>query len=116
MKNIIKLEELGVFALSVFLLFKLAHPLSWWMYALLFFAPDIGMLGYLINTRVGAVTYNYFHHKAVASFLVILGVVVANHFLIMSGLLMFAHSSFDRVLGFGLKYPDSFKHTSVGTI
>lgn len=116
MKNIIKLEELGVFILSVFLLYKLAMPLSWWLYVLLFFAPDIGMLGYLVNTRIGAITYNFFHHKALASLLVILGMLIINNYLIMAGLLMFAHSSFDRVLGYGLKYPDSFKHTSVGVI
>ncbi len=28
--------------------------------------------------------------------------------------LLFAHSSFDRMLGYGLKYNDSFNHTSLG--
>lgn len=116
MKNLIKLEELGIFALSIFLLFKLGLPLSWWLYILLFFAPDIGMLGYLVNTQVGAVTYNFFHHKALASLLLFLGVLYSNDYLLLAGLLTFAHSGFDRVLGFGLKYPDSFNHTNVGYI
>ena len=30
------------------------------------------------------------------------------------GLLLVAHSSFDRMLGYGLKFPDDFKHTSLG--
>lgn len=114
MKNLIKLEELGIFALSIFLLFQLGLPLSWWLYILLFFAPDIGMLGYLVNTKVGAVTYNFFHHKALASLLLILGVLDSNDYLLLAGLLIFAHSGFDRILGFGLKYPDSFNHTSEG--
>jgi len=116
MKNLIKFEELGIFALSIFLLFKLGMPLSWWLYVLLFFAPDIGMLGYLVNTKVGAVTYNFLHHKALASLLLLLGVLYSIDYYLLSGLLIFAHSSFDRVLGYGLKYPDSFNHTNVGYI
>ncbi|MEP7238833.1 MAG: DUF4260 domain-containing protein [Ferruginibacter sp.] len=114
MKSLIKLEELGVFALSVFLLYKLNMHISWWLYIILFFSPDIGMIGYLINTKVGAVTYNLFHHKAVGSILIILGVFQTNDYWLFAGLLFLAHSSFDRILGYGLKYTDSFKHTNVG--
>ena len=83
---------------------------------LLFLAPDIGMIGYAINTKMGAITYNFFHHKAVACLVFILGWVLSNDYLLLVSLLLFAHSSFDRVLGYGLKYPDSFKHTNVGYI
>ncbi|MCY7293028.1 MAG: DUF4260 domain-containing protein [Ferruginibacter sp.] len=37
-----------------------------------------------------------------------------NDYLLFAGLLFLAHSSFDRILGYGLKYPDNFKHTNVG--
>ena len=114
MKNLIKLEELGVFAVSIFFLYKLNINLSWWLYIILFFSPDIGMIGYLVNTKVGAFVYNIFHHKAVASILLILGVILTNDYVIFAGLLFLAHSSFDRILGFGLKYQDDFKHTNVG--
>ena len=114
MKNLIKLEELGIFALSIYLLFQMDMGISWWLYVLLFFAPDIGMVGYLVNTKVGAVTYNLLHHKALASLLLILGFWQSNDTLLMVSLILFTHSSFDRVLGFGLKYPDNFKHTSLG--
>jgi len=116
MKNILKLEELGIFALSIFLLFKLDMPISWWIYIILFFTPDIGMIGYVVNPKVGSVTYNILHHKALASLLIIIGLLIQEDYLLVAGLLIFAHSSFDRVLGYGLKYPDSFKHTSVGYI
>lgn len=114
MKNLIKLEEVGIFALSIFLLYKLNMPVSWWLYVILFFSPDIGILGYLVNTKIGAFTYNLFHHKAVACVLIILGFVQLNDFLIFAGLMLLAHSSFDRILGFGLKYQDDFKHTNIG--
>ena len=53
MKLLLKVEEVGLFALSI-VLFPRDHYSLWW-YALLFLTPDISMLGYLINTRVGAI-------------------------------------------------------------
>src|SRR5947208_12174218 len=114
MKNIIKLEELAIFAAALFLLYQFHLHVSWWLYAILFFSPDIGMLGYLINTKVGAITYNFFHHKAVAITVIALGYFLKNDAAVLYGLIMLAHSSFDRLLGYGLKYPDDFKHTSIG--
>ena len=115
MKNLIKLEELGILAASIFFLCHLNINIAWWLYLILFLSPDIGMVGYLINTRVGAITYNLFHHKAIGCLLVIFGFAQNNDHLLFAGLLFLAHSSFDRVLGYGLKYPDNFKHTNVGT-
>ncbi|MEO6668994.1 MAG: DUF4260 domain-containing protein [Ferruginibacter sp.] len=114
MKNLIKLEEAGIFVISIFFLYKLNMNISWWLYAILFFSPDIGMLGYLVNTKLGALTYNFFHHKAIGCILIIFGITQANDYLLFAGLLFLSHSAFDRILGYGLKYPDSFKHTNVG--
>ena len=90
--------------------------LSVWVWVFLFFTPDIGMLGYLINTRIGAVAYNLFHHKGIALLLAALGYYFQNEMLLAVGLLLFAHASFDRIWGYGLKYPDSFKHTHLGSL
>ena len=46
---------------------------SWWWYLALILLPDIGMLGYLLNTKTGAITYNLFHHKAIALLILFLG-------------------------------------------
>ena len=116
MKNLIKLEELGILVISIYLIYKLNMDLSWWLYLILFFSPDIGMIGYLINTKVGAITYNLLHHKAIGVALLMLGMYQSNEYLLLAGLLLLAHSSFDRILGYGLKYPDSFKHTSIGEL
>jgi len=32
------------------------------------------------------------------------------------GIILFSHSAMDRVFGYGLKYPDSFKNTHLGKI
>ena len=116
MKTLIKLEELGIFGLTMFVWLSMDMKLSWWLYILLFLSPDIGMLGYLINTRVGAFTYNLLHHKGIAAAALFIGIMYCNDYWLMAGLILFAHSSFDRVLGYGLKYPDSFKHTHIGVM
>lgn len=90
--------------------------LSFWIWLILFFSPDIGMLGYLINTKIGAVCYNLFHHKGIALLLAGAGYYLHVDVLTASGILLFAHASFDRIWGYGLKYPDSFKNTHLGSL
>lgn len=114
MKNVLKLEEAFMFGLSIFLFSKLDY--AWWWYPVLILLPDLSMVGYLMNTRVGAVTYNFIHHKALGIGLYVLGIVLANQFLQLMGLILFGHSSMDRVLGYGLKYSDSFQNTHLGVI
>lgn len=114
MKNTIKLEELGMFLLSIFLFSLLEY--SWWVYLALFFLPDIGMIGYLFNTKIGADLYNIFHHKGVAVLVLIAGYTFAIPNMQLAGIILFGHSSFDRILGYGLKYPDHFQNTHLGPI
>jgi Domain of unknown function (DUF4260) len=116
MKTILRLEELAMTAAGIYLLSRYNLGLSVWIWIPLFFAPDIGMLGYLINTKTGALTYNIFHHKGIALALCAAGYFWNNEILLATGLLLFAHAAFDRILGYGLKYPDSFKNTHLGSL
>jgi len=113
-KNLLRIEELFLALLAVFLFALL--DISWWWFVLLLLAPDLGALGYLVNPRVGAFTYNLTHHKAIALAAYVVGAWTGNSSLQFAGLIILAHSSFDRVQGFGLKYPDSFQHTHLGKI
>lgn len=112
----IKIEEAAITAVCIYLLTNYHLGLPVWMWALLFFSPDFSMLGYLLSSRIGAVSYNLFHHRAVALVLLTFGFLMNLDVLIAGGLLLAAHSSFDRMLGYGLKFPDDFKHTSLGWI
>jgi hypothetical protein len=114
MKNLLKLEELFMFGLSIFLFTKL--DFAWWWYPALLLAPDLSMIGYLISPQVGAVTYNFIHHKALGISIFVFGIILASQPLQLAGLILFGHSSMDRVLGYGLKYSDSFQHTHLGII
>ncbi len=116
MQLTIRIEEAAITLLSIYFLSKYNLGLSVWVWISLFFSPDISMLGYLFNTRVGAITYNLFHHKGIAIAIMAAGLVLQNNLLISIGLLLLAHSSFDRMMGFGLKFSDGFNHTHLGGI
>lgn len=111
----LQIEEAAITALAIFFLTKHSLGLSIWLWIPLFFAPDISMLGYAVNTHVGAWVYNLFHHRAIILLVIVAGYLLHNEITIAAGILLFAHSSFDRMLGFGLKYNDSFTNTHLGS-
>ncbi len=114
MKTIIKLEEVMMLALGIYLFDQL--DFAWWWFVVLLLAPDIGMLGYLFGNKVGAATYNLFHHKGIAILVYLTGTYIAMPVLQLAGIILFSHSSFDRALGYGLKYDNGFKYTHLGEI
>jgi hypothetical protein len=114
MKLLLKIEELSFFILAIIALIYL--NVDWWYYLLLLIGPDVGMLGYIINKKTGSITYNLFHHKTVAVIFFIAGFFGGNWLLQVMGIILFGHSSMDRVFGYGLKYFQSFHHTHLGII
>jgi hypothetical protein len=114
MKDLIRLEELAMFALSILLFNELAY--AWWWFAALILAPDIGMIGYVFGDKMGAFTYNLFHHKGVAILIYAVGWWVGNDYLVLSGIILFGHASMDRIFGYGLKFEKGFKFTHLGEI
>ncbi|GAA4319356.1 DUF4260 domain-containing protein [Compostibacter hankyongensis] len=115
MKTILILEELACFALAV-LAFYLQCSLAWWWFPALILAPDISMLGYLAGNKTGACVYNFFHHKGTAIALYLAGWYTGHQWLLFCGILLFAHSSMDRIFGYGLKYATGFSDTHLGKI
>lgn len=115
MKSILRLEQLALFLLSIFLFARITE-LHWYFYAGLFFTPDVAFLGYLINTKVGAIFYNLFHHQGLWIILAIVGFFTKTEWLLGLGIVYVGHSAFDRLFGYGLKYPDSFNNTHLGSI
>ncbi len=111
MKYILSLEEFAQLGLGISGLYYQPVHFAWWLWIILFLLPDISMLGYLVNSRVGAFAYNLFHHKGIAIVTAVAGYFISNNGLMLGGMLLFAHSAFDRVMRYGLKYEDDFKHT-----
>jgi len=114
MKNILKLEEAAMFVLSIYGL-SLFH-VSWWVYLSILIASDISCIGYVAGNKVGAVCYNLFHHKGVAIAIFLTGFILKDEWLQITGIILFGHSSMDRVFGYGLKLSEGFKYTHLGVI
>ena len=114
MKKILQLEEVGMLILGIYLFKTLTYP--WWVFAILFLAPDVGIVGYILNQKTGAWLYNIFHHEGIAIVLFLLGVFYSLEFLQLAGSILLSHASFDRILGYGLKYEESFHHTHLCSI
>lgn len=80
-------------------------------FVLLLLVPDLSMLGYLVNPRLGALTYNTVHTYVVPGVVLALGLLTNTPVMSQIAFIWFAHISMDRTIGFGLKYPNSFKET-----
>lgn len=116
MKQIIQIEEIAITTACIYLIAQLDISLSWWVYMVLFFSPDISIAGYAINNKAGAILYNIFHHRGIAIIVAAIGVAMSNPYTILIGLMLLAHASFDRIFGFGLKHFSGFKHTHLGVM
>ncbi len=102
----------GMLALSV-----MGRIVPWWLLVIVFFAPDIGFLGYLLGPRIGAAVYNLLHLYGAGLVLVIAGLLIWGGLkFTIFGLLWMGHVGFDRMLGYGLKEPSGFGDTHLGRI
>jgi len=90
------------------------YPGRWGLFALLFLAPDLSLLGYLRSQgRFAASLYNFAHNYGLP---VALGLSAWRWGWPPAGqlaLIWIAHIAFDRLLGFGLKFPGEFKLTHI---
>jgi hypothetical protein len=90
---------------------------NWGLFALLILAPDLSLLGYATkNLRFAAIFYNFAHTYALP---MLLGLIAWKwHSAISAEIaaIWIAHIGMDRMLGFGLKYPESFKPTHLQTV
>lgn len=108
-KMLLHLE--GVVLLTAALALYAQSGGSWWLFALLLFAPDISMVGYLANQKIGAQTYNVIHIYLLPALLAAYGWFATAPLASQLALIWFAHIGMDRMLGYGLKYETAFKDT-----
>ncbi len=113
-KILLHLEGLAVFVLCIYV--YRYYELSWLLFFILLFAPDISMLGYFINKKIGAVVYNIFHTYTISIPVTVFGFLSSQPFIFEVGLIWTAHIGMDRLFGFGLKYPTDFKDTHLNRV
>ena len=112
---LLRLEGLAIFAATTWAYFALHHG-SVIAYAVLLLAPDLGMVGYLRDTRVGAWTYNLVHNEALPVALLVAGLAGGSEVALTAALILGAHVGMDRAFGFGLKFPERFTDTHLGRL
>lgn len=107
---ILQLESLLIFLLGLYI-FSITNY-SWVTFVLLFFVPDISLIGYIFKSKkYGAILYNLIHNYVLALMLFIIGSYIYNNEIQLAGIILTTHISFDRFIGYGLRYPDIFKIT-----
>ncbi len=106
---LLHLEGASVFALALILYW--AGHFHWWLFAVLLLTPDLFMLGYLANPKIGAAAYDQVHTSALP--ILLLGVAIVGPLPALEpyALIWLAHIGMDRMLGYGLKYPTRFRDT-----
>ena len=108
---LLRVEEALLLTAAIFAYQHLHY--SWLLFALLFLTPDLFMLGYLLNVRVGAAAYNLAHALTVPLTLLLASYLQHWYIPTAIALIWTAHIAVDRLLGYGLKYPTFFKDTHI---
>lgn len=89
---------------------------GWGVFFVFFLVPDLSFLGYLVNSKVGGISYNAAHSLVGAILCVGIGVAGIHENFLVAGTIWLAHIGFDRALGYGLKYNKGFTYTHLGRI
>ncbi|MFD2445028.1 DUF4260 domain-containing protein [Bacillus sp. CGMCC 1.16607] len=113
-KTLLRLEGLIVFLLAIG--YYHINGFSWLLFIIFLLAPDVGMIGYAFNNKLGAYIYNGFHTYAIPLTLLLVSFLTNQDYLLIIGLIWTAHIGMDRALGYGLKKISSFKDTHLAQL
>lgn len=114
LRTLLRLEGLALFA-GMTLLYAVWEG-SWWVYVILFLAPDISFAGYLAGPRAGAIIYNAAHTYMGPMAMMTAGFALSQPLVLSIAMIWLAHIGIDRALGYGLKYSAGFGFTHLGRI
>lgn len=114
LRTLLRLEGLTLFV-GMTLLYAVWDG-SWWVYALLFLAPDLSFLGYHAGPKTGAILYNAAHSYLAPMALITSGLALSSPLVLSVAMIWLAHIGLDRALGYGLKYSSGFGFTHLGRI
>jgi Domain of unknown function (DUF4260) len=114
LRALLRLEGLALFAGMTLLYGLWGGP--WWLYAVLFLAPDLAFLAYLAGPKIGAWVYNAVHSTIIPMAMLTIGFGFAPPLVLSLALIWLSHIGIDRALGYGLKYDAGFGFTHLGRI
>jgi hypothetical protein len=113
-RALLRIEGLALFCAAI--LFYGISGASWWLFAVLFLAPDLSFAAYLAGARLGAMGYNALHATIGPLLLALVSLAMGWPMAGPVALIWLAHIGFDRALGYGLKYKAGFGFTHLGRI
>ena len=111
---LLRIEGLAVAASSAVLYARTGA--SWWLFAALWLAPDLSMLGYLAGPCRGARVYNAFHTYLLPAVLALSALLLHVQAALPIALIWANHIGVDRLLGYGLKYSNGFGWTHLSRL
>jgi hypothetical protein len=109
---LLRLEGLAVGAISAALYARTGA--SWWLFAALWLAPDLSILGYFAGPCRGSRVYNAAHTYTLPITLAVCALLLNANVLLPFALIWVNHIAVDRMMGYGLKYSTGFGWTHLG--
>ena len=106
---LLHLEGLALLVTAIIVYFAQGRP--WWAFLLFLLVPDLSAISFVFGPRVGSVVYNLAHITVWPLLLGLLSWQLGWSWGMAAALIWLAHIGMDRLFGYGLKYPDAFKHT-----
>jgi Domain of unknown function (DUF4260) len=108
----LRLEGLAVGAISALLYARTGA--SWWLFAALWLAPDLSILGYFAGPCRGSRIYNTAHTYTLPITLAVCALLLHASALLPFTLIWVNHIAVDRLMGYGMKYSTGFDSTHLG--
>ena len=108
-RPLLRLEGLAVLIAGLIAYDRLGGDWLWVVPALLL--PDLSAIGYLAGPALGSLSYNLVHNWALGLAVLGVGLWAAIPWVALAGVVLIAHVGMDRLAGYGLKHPESFKDT-----
>ena len=109
----LRAEAAAAFAAGLALYGWLGGP--WLAVVPLLLVPDVSMVGYLRDPRLGALLYNLVHNWVLGLGVLGLGLATSATPVAIAGAVLITHVGMDRAMGYGLKL-SSFHETHLGRI
>ncbi len=100
--NLLRAEHVALLALAVTVYWNIDG--NWWLFAILFLAPDLSFAAAVMGPNAGLIAYNIAHAAVAPVLLGIVGIVADWDLGVSLATIWFAHLAFDRMVGYGLKY------------
>lgn len=112
-RTFLRVEGLAVLGIALGSYVTLDGPI--WLLAVLALAPDVSMIGYLADPKLGSLSYNIVHTYTLPLALGAVGFWADVRLALLVAVVWAGHIGADRLFGYGLKFESGFTNTHLST-